>query len=87
VFYACLMFPMCATCHAHLIFPDYVTIIISGEAYKLRSSSLCSLLLPPSTSSLLRIIFSQHPVLKHLQSTCMFFPWYEWPSFTPKKNK
>jgi hypothetical protein len=37
----------------HLIFLDLFTLVIFGEAYKLRSSSLCSLLPTPAPSSLL----------------------------------
>jgi hypothetical protein len=48
-----LISPMCASRPAHLVLPDLITlIIILGEAYKLRSSSLCSLLQPPTTSFL-----------------------------------
>jgi hypothetical protein len=53
ILYAFLISPMRSTFPAYFIFLDLVTIIIFGEAYKLWSSSLCSLLQPPSTSSLL----------------------------------
>jgi len=45
-----------------LILHDLVTLLISGEAYKLRSSSLCGLLQSLSTTSLLG--------LHILQNTC-----------------
>ena len=43
-----------ATCPAHLILLDFITCTILGEAYRSLSSSLCSLLHSPGTSSLLR---------------------------------
>jgi hypothetical protein len=45
ILYACL-FPVNATCPAHLVFLDLIVLIILGKDYKLRSSSLCSFLKP-----------------------------------------
>ena len=45
--------PIRATCPAHLILHDFITRTILGEQYKSFSSSLCSLLHSPVTSSLL----------------------------------
>jgi hypothetical protein len=43
---------MCTTCPAHLILLALITPIILDEEYKPCSSSLCSFLQPPFTSSL-----------------------------------
>jgi hypothetical protein len=51
--YAPLTSPMRATCPAHLILLALITLIILGGEYKPCSSSLCSFLQPPVTSSLL----------------------------------
>ena len=45
--------PIRATCPAHFILLDFITCKIVGEAYKSFSSSLCSLIHSPVTSSLL----------------------------------
>jgi len=55
--------PIRATCPARLILLYLITVMISGEAYKLWSSSLCSLLQPRSsfllgTNILLSALFS-----------------------------
>jgi hypothetical protein len=51
--YAPLISPMRATCPAHLILLALITLTILGEEYKPCSSSVCSFLQPPVTSSLL----------------------------------
>jgi len=83
--YAFLIFPIRATCPSHLTLHNLITLTIFGEVYKLRSSSLCSLLQPPATSSLLcpnillSTLFSNIP-----QSTS--FPWCQRLSFIPIQN-
>jgi hypothetical protein len=44
--------PMRSTCSSHLIILDLIILIMSGEEYKLRRSSLSSFLQPPINSSL-----------------------------------
>jgi hypothetical protein len=49
--YAPLLSRICATCLAHLILVDLIACIIFGEAYRSLTSSICSLLHSPITSS------------------------------------
>ena len=51
--YSPLLSPKRATCPAHLIFLDFIARKILGEDYRSLSSSLCSFLHSPVTSSLL----------------------------------
>ena len=51
--YTLLLSPIRATCPTHLILLDFITHTILGEEYRSLSSSLCSFLHSPITSSLL----------------------------------
>ena len=51
--YTPLFFPIRATCPAHLVLLDFITRTILGEDYGSLSSSLCTFLYSPVTSSLL----------------------------------
>jgi hypothetical protein len=73
--YAFLISSMRNTYLAHFIFLDLIALIIFYEAFKLRSSLLCSLLQSPATSSplgqiiFLSILFSNIPNLTSVYVT------------------
>jgi len=56
--YTLLLSPIRATCPAHLILLDFITRTILGEEYRSLSSSLCSFLHSPVTSSLLGLFLN-----------------------------
>jgi len=72
-----------ATCPAYLIFLGLITRKILGEEYISLSSSLCSFLYSPVTSSLL----GPNILLSTLSSNTLSLPECERPSFTPIRNK
>ena len=78
-----LLSPIRATCSAQFILLDFITRTILGEEYRSFSSSLCSFLHSPVTSSLLgpNTYFPQHLFLRHPQPA--FLPQCQRPSFKP----
>jgi len=74
--------PILHTQPAHLILLDLI-IQILGEKYRSLSSSLCSFLHSPVTSSLLDSNILLNTLLFNTFSLRMFLPQCEQPSFTP----
>ena len=76
-----VLFPIRATCSAHIILLDLIT-RITGEQYRSLRTSLFSFLQFPVTLSLLGPnILLNHPILTHPQTT--FLPQCERQIFTP----
>ena len=73
--------PKCATCPAHLILFDLITRIILGEEHGSLSSSLCSFLLSPVTSSFLGPNILLNTLFSNIFSLCSSLPQCERPSF------
>jgi hypothetical protein len=65
ILYGIFLAQIRATCHARLILLGLIIILLLGEGYKLRSSSLCSFPESPNTSS----HFGQNILLNALFST------------------
>ena len=84
--YTPLLFPIRATCPAHLILLNLITLTIFGEQYRQLSSSVCSFLQSTVTSSFLGPLkyIPEHPVLEHSEPTSL--PQWQRPSLTPIQN-
>jgi len=70
--YTPLLSPVRTTCPAHLILLDFITQTTLGEEYRSLSSSLCSFLYSPVTSSLLGPNILLSTLFSNTLSLCSF---------------
>ena len=84
--YTPLPSPIRSTRHAYLILLDFITRKTLGEQYRSLSSSLCSFLHSPVTSSLLGLNIHLNTLFSNTLSLPSSLPQCEQPSFTPIQN-
>jgi hypothetical protein len=85
ILYTPLLYPIRATCFAHLIILDLITRTIFGEQYRSLTFPIRNFLHFLVTSSLLGSNILIRTLFSNISQT--FLPQCEWPSFTPIQNR